>query len=194
MQDKRYERPSLDVISSELGRINTKEKKKKELNRNIGFIIVVAAIASLISLMLMPVFKAEGFSMSPTIESGDLIIGSKLSSIERGDIIAFTTNNKVLIKRVIALEGEVVDIDSQGTVKVNNEALEESYLQSKSYGNEVTITFPYEVPVNSVFVLGDYREESIDSRSKLIGAVSKDLIIGEVKFRIWPFNKISLDF
>ena len=185
------ERPSFEQITLELGRINSKDKKRKDIRRILGFLIVVAAISILISLMVLPVFQIKGHSMTPNVKTGDIVVGFKLAKIDKGDVIAFNHNNSVLIKRVIAVEGDVVDIDNDGNVYVNDELIEEPYVSNKSYGKDVTVKFPYQVPVDSLFLLGDYREDSIDSRSKSIGAVSKDLVIGKIILRVWPFKDIT---
>ena len=188
------ERPEFDEIVSELGRINSKDKKKKDVRRILGFTIVVAAISILISLSVLPVFQIKGYSMSPNIVNGDVVIGFKLSKINKGDVVAFNHNNSVLVKRVIAVEGDTVDIDNDGNVYVNDEMIEEPYISEKNYGTQVTVDFPYQVPVDSLFLLGDERKDSIDSRSKTIGSISKDLVIGKIVFRIWPFNRIAGNF
>lgn len=194
MGDKINERPSFEEIVLELGRINSKDKHKNDIRRSFGLLIVVAAVSVLISLIFMPVFIVEGHSMSPAIESGDIIVGFKFAKIDKGDVIAFNHNNSVLIKRVIAVEGDVVNIDVDGNVFVNGELIDEPYVLEKSYGTEVTTKFPYQVPVNSVFVMGDNREDSVDSRSKSIGAVSKDLVVTEIIFRGWPLDRITHSF
>ena len=193
MGDKVTKRASFEDIALELGRINSKDKKKKDIRKILGFLTVVAAISILISVALLPVFQIKGHSMNPTLKSDDVVIGFKLAKIDKGDIIAFNNNNSVLIKRVIAVEGDIVDIDEDGNVYVNEELIDESYISKKSYGNEVSVDFPYQVPVESFFLLGDHREDSIDSRSKSIGAVSKDLVIGKIIFRVWPFKRITMN-
>ena len=124
--------------------------------------------------------------MEPNLHEGELLITSSFFKFKKGDMIAFYYNDSVLIKRVIATEGEVVNIEDDGTVFVNSVKLEENYVKELAYGN-CDITFPYQVPKNSVFILGDNREVSIDSRSKSIGCISKDKIIGKIKFKLNPF-------
>ena len=95
----------------------------------------------------------------------------------------------MLIKRVIGIPGDWIEIDTDGTVYLNGEKLEEPYAGTLSLG-ECDLEFPFQVPQEQYFVLGDMRESSIDSRNTLIGCVEKSQIVGKVFFRIWPFKTI----
>lgn len=117
--------------------------------------------------------------MEPTLENGQLVVAVKTTDFEQGDIIAFYYNSKILVKRVIAQAGDYVDIDEEGNVYVNNTKLDESYITVKSSG-ESDISFPYQVPESRVFVLGDNRSVSIDSRNSVIGCISEEFIIGKI--------------
>lgn len=111
--------------------------------------------------------------------------------MQRGDLCAFYYSNKVLIKRVIGLPGDYIEMDAQGNIFVNGEVLEEPYLTQKAFG-ECDIEFPYQVPESQYFVLGDQRETSIDSRSTVIGCVPYDQMVGKLILKVWPFKDISL--
>ena len=114
---------------------------------------------------------------------------TKTTRFDRGDLCGFTWNNKLLIKRVIGLPGDYIEIDTDGTVYVNGDKLDEPYVKNKSLG-ECDLEFPFQVPVDQYFVIGDMRESSIDSRNSLIGCVARDQIVGKVFFRVWPFKGI----
>lgn len=124
--------------------------------------------------------------MEPTLTNGDIVLLTKSIKFDRGELCGFTWNNKLLIKRVIGLPGDWIEIASDGTVYVNGEVLDEPYVQNLALG-ECDLEFPYQVPPEQYFVMGDMRESSIDSRNTLIGCISKDQIVGKVFFRIWPF-------
>ena len=124
--------------------------------------------------------------MEPTLTNGDVVLLTKSTKFDRGELCGFTWNNKLLIKRVIGLPGDWIEIASDGTVYVNGEVLDEPYVQNLALG-ECDLEFPYQVPPEQYFVMGDMRESSIDSRNTLIGCISKDQIVGKVFFRIWPF-------
>jgi signal peptidase I len=111
--------------------------------------------------------------------------------LERGDIIAFYYNNKILVKRVIANPGDWVDICPEtGNVSVNGVLLEEPYLQEKSFG-DADIELPYQVPDGKIFVMGDHRSTSVDSRHTAVGCVAEEQIVGKIVFRVWPLNEFG---
>ncbi len=181
------ERPSLDDLRAELKRENNKKEYSKIFRNTIVILIVVAALSVLISSFFVTVLKVTGESMSPTLESGQIVIASNSKEFEAGELIAFYYNNKVLIKRVIGSPGDWINIDSDGNVYVNGVLLEETYITEKSL-TPTDITFPYQVPENRYFVLGDHRSVSIDSRSTTVGCVSEEQLIGKVLYRLYPIN------
>ena len=156
------------------------------LKNTVYTLITVAAVAVLVAVLLLPVLRIYGTSMSPTLEEGNYVLSVKGSSFETGDVIAFYYNNKILVKRVIAQAGEWVDISEDGTVYVNNVRIDEPYVTDLAFG-ECDIELPYQVPENRVFVMGDHRDVSVDSRSTTIGCVAEEQIVGKIVFRIWPY-------
>ena len=153
-------------------------------------LVVVAAVAVLVAVLLLPILRIYGKSMNGTLDSGDIVISVKSSSFETGDVIAFYYNNNILVKRVIANPGDWVDMDKEGSVYVNNVLLDEPYLDDKSYG-ETNIELPYQVPEGKIFVMGDNRSVSIDSRNTSIGCISEEQIVGKIVFRIWPLSQMG---
>lgn len=154
-------------------------------------LITVAAVAVILSYMLFPVLRIYGHSMTPTLSDGQIVAAMKGSHFSTGDIVAFYYNNKILIKRVIAGPGDWVDIDRDGNVSVNEQQIEEPYLEDKALG-EANIDFPVQVPENRWFVMGDHRSVSIDSRNTAVGMVSDEQIVGRVLFRFWPLREIGV--
>ena len=147
-------------------------------------------MAVLVATLWLPVLQIYGSSMTPTLEEGDIVVSIKSKTYETGDIVAFYYNNKILIKRVIAGSGDWVDLDEDGTVYVNGEKLDEPYVKDKAFG-ECDLELPYQVPESRIFVMGDHRSVSVDSRSKAVGCVAEEQIVGKLVCRIWPLTDIQ---
>ena len=181
----------MDQIESERKRYRWKKAYMKALRGTISVLTYMAAVAALIATLLLPVMQIEGTSMEPTLTNGDIVLLTKTTKFSRGDICGFSWNNKILIKRVIGIPGDWIEIDTDGTVYLNGEKLDEPYANQIAFG-ECDLEFPFQVPPEQYFVLGDMRESSIDSRNTLVGCVETEQIIGKIFFRIWPLKKIQL--
>ena len=153
-------------------------------------LVVVAAVAVLVAVLLLPILRIYGKSMNGTLDSGDVVVSIKTSDLKTGDVVAFYYNNNILVKRVIANPGDWVDIDKDGNVFVNNVKLDEPYLDEKAYG-ETNIELPYQGPEGKIFVMGDNRLVSIDSRNTAIGCISEEQIVGKIVYRVWPLSQIG---
>ena len=181
--------PTIKQVETERKRYRRQKAYNKALSGTIYVLTIVAAVAVLIATLVLPVIQIEGTSMEPTLVNGDVVLLTKTTSFDRGELCGFSWNNKLLIKRVIGIPGDWIEIDTDGTVYLNGEKLDEPYAEQLSVG-ECDLEFPFQVPQEQYFVLGDMRESSIDSRNTLIGCVAKDQIVGKVFFRIWPFKTI----
>ena len=181
--------PTKTQIETERKRYRRKKAYNKALRGTLYVLTIVAAVAVLIATLVLPVLQIEGTSMEPTLYNGDIVLLMKTTRFDHGDLCGFTWNNKLLIKRVIGLPGDWLEIDTDGTVYRNGDKLEEPYVQQMALG-ECDLEFPFQVPQEQYFVVGDMRVNSIDSRNSLIGCIPKDQIIGKVFFRIWPFQDI----
>ena len=181
--------PTKKQVETERKRYRRQKAYNKALGGTVYVLTIVAAVAVLIATLVLPVLQIEGTSMEPTLVNGDVVLLTKTTSFDRGELCGFSWNNKLLIKRVIGVPGDWIEIDTDGTVYLNGEKLDEPYAEQLSVG-ECDLEFPYQVPQEQYFVLGDMRESSIDSRNTLIGCVKKDQIVGKVFFRIWPFKTI----
>ncbi len=187
---KNKERPSISSMEAELRRVKRRKRYFRVIQSTIYTLITVAAVAALIATLWMPVLQIHGNSMSPSMEDGNILVSVKGDAYKQGDVIAFYYNNKILVKRVIALPGDWVDIDENGNVSVNGVLLDEPYVEKKAYG-ECDLEFPYQVPAAKLFVLGDQRSVSTDSRNSTIGCVANDQIVGKIVFRVWPIKDIG---
>ncbi len=183
--------PTEEAVAAERERRNYLMMILRTLRTTVYALVVVAAVAVLIATMVLPVLQVSGSSMEPTLSDGDVIVLLKSGEFETGDLVGFYYQNKLLLKRVIAGPGDVVDIDEEGSVYVNDVLLDEPYVTEKALG-ETDRDYPYQVPEGRYFVMGDNRTTSIDSRSTAIGCIETDQILGKVILRIWPLEQISI--
>lgn len=189
-----YDRYSDDLgikeLRQELRRVKYNNKFAATLFNTVGTLVVVAAAAILVANLWLPILQVTGTSMSPTLQEGQVLMASKGHDFKTGDVIAFYYNNKILVKRVIAMPGDWVNISDDGTVYVNDIAIDEPYLKEKALG-DCNIELPYQVPESKIFVMGDNRSVSLDSRNTAIGCVSEEQVVGKITFAIWPLSKIG---
>lgn len=184
------EMPDIKQLESELNREKYKYKYNKILRSTIYTLITVAAIAILVATLWLPVLQVYGSSMTPTLTDGEIIFTVKTSKFQPGDVVAFYYNNKILVKRVICSSGQWIDIDEKGNVFINEKKLDEPYISEKALG-DCDIDLPYQIPDGRIFVMGDHRSTSIDSRNKAIGCVAQEQVVGKIVFRIWPLNRLG---
>ena len=179
--------PTSQQLEDELGRVKYRKRYRRVLRSTVYTLITVAAVAVLVATLLLPVLQIYGSSMAPTLSDRDIVLTLKTSKFESGDVIAFYYNNKILVKRVIAQAGDWIDITPEGDVYVNGELLDEPYLDEKALG-DCNIELPYQVPESRIFVMGDHRSVSVDSRNTAVGCVAEEQIVGKLIFRVWPFD------
>lgn len=188
---QKFSLPQTAEIKEVYQKARYRKRFMETIRSTIFMLIVVAAFAVLVAVLFLPILRIYGKSMRGTLDRGDIVVSVKSSHFETGDIVAFYYNNNILVKRVIAEAGDWVDMKDDGTVYVNQTKLKEPYLKHKAYG-QTNIKFPYQVPEDRIFVMGDNREVSIDSRNTSIGTVSDEQIVGKLVFKIWPLSEIGV--
>ena len=182
--------PGTQQLEAELAREQYKHRYHSVLRSTIYTLVIVAAVAVLTATLSLPVLQIYGSSMAPTLQDGEIVFSVKTSDFAPGDIVAFYYNNKILIKRVICGPADWVNMDGDGTVYVNGTVLDDPYLVEKALG-DCNIELPYQVPDGKVFVMGDHRSTSVDSRNTAVGCVAQEQIVGKIIFRIWPLNRLG---
>lgn len=186
----RQDMPQLGALKKELKRERYKRRFRRLMRSTVNALIVVAAVAALVATLVLPVLQIAGTSMEPSLQDGDIVVLVKKKDLETGDLCAFYFSNKILVKRVIGVPGDYIWIEGDGSVFLNGEPLDEPYISQKALG-ECDVEFPYQVPENSYFVMGDQRDTSIDSRSSVIGCIAEDQIVGKLICRFWPLSEFE---
>ena len=185
-----YKDISVSALENEIHRENYKHSFSNLLKSTIYILIIILALSSISATLFMPVIEITDSSMKPLLNDNEIVLSLKIGKLKKGDIITFYHGNKILAKRVIATQGDFVNIDENGIVYVNGNKIEENYAKNFQRGDS-DIKYPLQVSDNSYFVLSDERDNMTDSRNEEIGLIKKENIIGKIIFRIWPFKKIG---
>ena len=189
--DEEY--PTSIQVEDELIRVKYKLRYRKLLRNTLYSLLIVAAVSVLIATLFLPVLEIYGSSMNPTLSNGDIVISIKTTDLKRGDICGIYYNNHLLVKRVVGLPGDQIEMDDAGNLFVNGEYVDEPYVSEKILG-ECDLDFPYIVPEQTVFILGDNRPVAVDSRNEQFGCISYEEIQGKIVFRVWPLKDFGIVF
>ncbi|MCL2463312.1 MAG: signal peptidase I [Defluviitaleaceae bacterium] len=182
--------PAEEMLEQEVARLERGEAYAKLTGRILAGLILLAAVIVLVTGLWLAVLQVDGSSMNPLLRMDEIVLAVNSDNPARNDVIAFTHNNKLHAKRVIAVAGDRVEIGQDGAVSVNGQALREPYVSELSLGN-CDIEFPFQVPTGTVFVMGDNRPSSMDSRNSRFGTVDREQIVGKVLFRLWPLTRLG---
>lgn len=185
-----YEDITIDNLKAEIHRVKYKNSFSKLLRSTVYVLIIIVAISSICATLFMPVIEITDSSMKPLLNDGDIVLTVKDNKFKTGDIVAFYHGNKILIKRVIGVESDFVNIDKDGIVYVNGKELKENYVKELKKGDS-DIKYPVQVSDGSIFVLSDDRDVLTDSRTLNVGQIKTNDIIGKVIFKVWPLKEIK---
>lgn len=185
-----YEDITIDNLKTEIHRVKYKNSFGRLLRSTVYVLIIIVAISSICATLFMPVIEITDSSMKPLLNDGDIVLTVKDNKFKTGDIVAFYHGNKILIKRVIGVESDFVNIDKDGIVYVNGKELKENYVKELKKGDS-DIKYPVQVSDGSIFVLSDDRNVLTDSRTINVGQIKTNDIIGKVIFKVWPLKEIK---
>lgn len=185
-----YEDITIDNLKAEIHRVKYKNSFGRLLRSTVYVLIIIVAISSICATLFMPVIEITDSSMKPLLNDGDIVLTVKDNKFKTGDIVAFYHGNKILIKRVIGVESDFVNIDKDGIVYVNGKELKENYVKELKKGDS-DIKYPVQVSDGSIFVLSDDRDVLTDSRTINVGQIKTNDIIGKVIFKVWPLKEIK---
>ena len=182
--------PTLAQVKEERRKLSRRTDRRHGFCSFLFSFLMTIVGGLMIMLLFLPVLEVSGSSMEPTLQDGDILVLYKPNVIRPGELFGMYAKDRLILKRVIALPGDVVTMDDTGNVYVNGTELQEPYVSKKALGT-CDLSFPFTVPDNSLFVMGDHRETSIDSRCSLIGCVKMNQVMGQVVARIWPPSSIG---
>lgn len=180
---------SSDQRSEEKQKVSRKQYLR-ELRKTILILAATFAGVLLLAWLVLPVFRITGDAMDPTLQEGNIVLSIKSRDLKEGDLAAIRYSDKILVRRIIGLPGDRIEMDESGTVRVNGEVVPEAYVSNPGTG-QADIGFPLEVPEGKYFVLGDNRSVSIDSRSSAIGCIPEEMIAGKLVLRIFPLDEME---
>ena len=179
-----------EQLENEIQRTIRKSQRWTVFKSTVLILLIAAAICVIAAGSWLPLYHITGHSMEPLLKQGQIVAAFRTNELERGDIAVFYHENQILVKRVIGLSGDRISIDPQGKVFVNGRVLNETYVALPAL-EPSNLTYPYQVPEDSYFVMGDHRAESIDSRLSSVGCIKKDAVAGKAIFRIWPIRQVD---
>ncbi len=169
----------------------------KEFIKDTFKYIIVIVVVLVLAIYVVSLQQVVGPSMSDTLNNNDIVLLDKISyrftDIKRGDVVSlYYADTKYLIKRVIGLPGEYVEFQDN-KLYIDNKYMDEDYVEDVITDDFSLSELGYdEIPEDMYLVLGDNREDSLDSRDASVGLIPKEDIIGKVRIRIWPLNKIGI--
>lgn len=181
------ETPSIDALREELKRSRYRRSYAAAMRHTLAVLVLIVAASLAVSWLSLPAMRLHSDAMAPTLERGDVVVALKHAAYNPGDMVAFYDQDKLMVRRIIARGGDTVQVTEGGSVLVNGQLLDEPYVSSPALG-VCDIDMPLTVPEGQLFVMGDQRETSVDSRSTAMGCVAQEQIVGRVFLQAWPLK------
>lgn len=164
---------------------------KKHLIYILSGIVMILILVLIILINDFKIIRIDGHSMNPTLYEGNFVLSSNFRKLDHGDIIMFYQGEQKFIKRVVGLPGDVVEMTQDCKLYINGERVKENYIECYPHKFKNEQHYPLTVPQGEYFVLGDNRNDSLDSRIMSIGTIEENKVIGEVNLVIYPFKKLK---
>ena len=164
---------------------------KKHLIYILSGIAMMLIIILIIVINDFKIIRIDGHSMNPTLYEGNFVLSSNYKELEHGDIIMFYHGDQKFIKRIIGLPGDVVELTQDCKVYINGDRVAENYIECYPHAFKNEQYYPLTVPEGEYFILGDNRNDSLDSRIISIGTIEEDRIIGQIDMSIYPFKSLK---
>lgn len=170
------------------GRGGAEKDRRSPLHVLFGAVLAALAVCILVAGIMLPAMRVTGTGMAPTLTPGSIVLTLKGPHGEAGDLVAVQVNGRLVARRVIASGGETVSIAEDGIVSVSGKRLDEPYLKGQAVQG---LTGEYQVPEGQLFLMGDNREEAVDSRHAAMGCVPEEMVSGRILLCIWPLNQLN---
>jgi len=178
------------MVEREIARLKRRKAYKRVMRGILISLVLLIAVITIVMNLWIAVLQVNSSGMKPLLEMDEIVLVIRTEALEKNDVIACYHNGTLQIKRIVAVAGEAVSIDADGVVSVNGEELDEPYVAEPNLGDG-DIDYPFLIPAGTVFVLGDNRLQSMDSRRSEFGPVSREKILGKVIYRIWPLSRFE---
>lgn len=182
--------PSMEQVEQERSRLEFRAEGKKSVRNMFLALLVIAAVSVACAVLCFRVIWVSGASKDPALAKGDIVLLERTKELKTRDLCGFYFQNNLLLKRIVGEPGDLLEVDENGKLCVNGQAVEEMTLTERML-EECELQFPFLVPEHRYFVFGEYEGVDFGGPSVVIGSIGTDQIGGRAALRIWPLGKVS---